>query len=288
MFTWICPRCGREVPPAYDECPDCAAKIAAEAVTGSAPPPGAVASPQQWQPVAPPPGPRGARRPLWDTGLQQLPPIPPPTFVPPPAFVPPPPAPPPPAAAYPPEAPPAFVPHQSTSPMFQPSPPQAPTYVVGAAPSPGTPKWLTWIAGAVLVVMVGLGLYWFFGRSQATSAVIETPAAAPGAATENPVQKYIEVSGIRFSPMSKGVQVAFDLINHSDSDVVGLTGTATIFAHSDKGSDAAIGTVKFQTSMGAQSSKEMQLPFDTKLKLMELPDWQNVSVKVEITGPPGA
>src|SRR5579883_1907720 len=24
MFTWICPRCGREVPPSYDECPDCA------------------------------------------------------------------------------------------------------------------------------------------------------------------------------------------------------------------------------------------------------------------------
>jgi hypothetical protein len=32
----------------------------------------------------------------------------------------------------------------------------------------------------------------------------------------------------------------------------------------------------------------MLLPFDTKLKLMELPDWQNVAVKVEITGPPGA
>src|ERR1051326_2885448 len=24
MFTWICPKCGREVPPAYNECPDCA------------------------------------------------------------------------------------------------------------------------------------------------------------------------------------------------------------------------------------------------------------------------
>lgn len=26
MFTWICPQCGREVPPAYDACPDCAAR----------------------------------------------------------------------------------------------------------------------------------------------------------------------------------------------------------------------------------------------------------------------
>ena len=23
MFTWICPQCGREVPPAYNDCPDC-------------------------------------------------------------------------------------------------------------------------------------------------------------------------------------------------------------------------------------------------------------------------
>lgn len=24
MFTWICPKCGREVPPSYSECPNCA------------------------------------------------------------------------------------------------------------------------------------------------------------------------------------------------------------------------------------------------------------------------
>src|SRR5689334_5275888 len=28
MFTWICPKCGREVPPSYDECPDCSVKVA--------------------------------------------------------------------------------------------------------------------------------------------------------------------------------------------------------------------------------------------------------------------
>jgi hypothetical protein len=25
MFTWICPKCGKEVPPAYSDCPNCAA-----------------------------------------------------------------------------------------------------------------------------------------------------------------------------------------------------------------------------------------------------------------------
>jgi hypothetical protein len=61
-----------------------------------------------------------------------------------------------------------------------------------------------------------------------------------------------------------------------------------VFAKSDSGEQTAVGTVKFQTSMQALSSKELQLPFETKKKLMELPDWQNVVVKVEITAPSGA
>jgi len=289
MFTWICPKCGREVPPAYNDCPDCAGETASGPVAASATPPGAVVPPHQ--PVAPPQGTRSMRRPLWATGPQEpLPPAPPPAYVPPPSYAPPPPpppAPPPPVATVPPEAPPSYrPPKQATSPLFQ-TPPEAPQYTV---PQPaGTPKWLLGVASGVIIVLIVLAIYWFFGRSQTTSAVIETPAAAKTtAAGENPLQKYIEVSGIRFSPMTKGVQVAFELINHSDSDIVGLSGTATIFAKTNDGQQSPIGTVKFQTSMAAQGSKDMQLPFETKLKMMELPDWQNVAVKVEITGPPGA
>ena len=282
MFSWICPQCGREVQPAYDECPDCAAKTGAGAVTGSAPPPGA----------------RGARRPLWATGAQEpLPPGPPPSYAPPPpapqAYAPPPayapPAaaiPPPPAPAAPPEAPPTFRP-QPMSPMFQAPPEQAPLYAV---PPPNTrpPTWLMVVAIGVIVVLFAGGLYWFFGRAPSTSAVIEAPAAKPGAATENPLQKYIEVEGLRFGPQTKGVQVTFVVINHSDSDIIGLTGTATVLAKTDKAQEEPVGTVDFQTSMPAQSSKELTLPFNTKLKLMEMPDWQNVTVTVKITSPPGA
>ena len=55
MFTWICPQCGREVPPAYSECPDCAGKTNAPAVepaqTAAAPPP----PPRAAAPAPPPP-----------------------------------------------------------------------------------------------------------------------------------------------------------------------------------------------------------------------------------------
>jgi hypothetical protein len=190
-------------------------------------------------------------------------------------------------AAYPPETPPVFRPQQAMSPMFQPAAPAAPEYMPPPA-APGQPKWLTGVAIGVIVVMIACALYWFFGRSTSTSAVIEAPAAKPGAAGETPLQKYIEITGLRFGPQSKGVQVTFVLINHSDSDVVGLAGTATIVAKTENGGEEPIGTVNIQTSMAAQSSKELTLPLNTKLKLMEMPDWQNAKVTVKITSPAGA
>jgi hypothetical protein len=71
MFTWICPQCGREVPPSYTECPDCAARTNAAAGAGqtgeaaAAPPqyppppplvsqPAAPVSPQSGPPAQPP------------------------------------------------------------------------------------------------------------------------------------------------------------------------------------------------------------------------------------------
>ena len=51
MFTWICPQCGREVPPAYTDCPDCSKKTApadASVAATEAPP---QAAPQQQAPA---------------------------------------------------------------------------------------------------------------------------------------------------------------------------------------------------------------------------------------------
>lgn len=60
MFTWICPQCGREVPPSYNDCPDCSAK-------GKAPAPAVADAPPARQPEAPaapaaPPVPAAAAR----------------------------------------------------------------------------------------------------------------------------------------------------------------------------------------------------------------------------------
>jgi hypothetical protein len=45
MFTWICPRCGRELSPSYAECPNCTtSRQAAATATAASIPPGAVSS----------------------------------------------------------------------------------------------------------------------------------------------------------------------------------------------------------------------------------------------------
>src|SRR4051812_43414955 len=82
MFTWICPKCGREVPPAYNDCPDCAPKSAdataqqpntpqPQAPAGDVAAPSPQSAPAQLQPApvqppayAPPPTARGGL-PTW-------------------------------------------------------------------------------------------------------------------------------------------------------------------------------------------------------------------------------
>ena len=57
MFSWICPKCGREVPPAYSECPTCApagkGDTATAGLSPAAPPPPPV--PVETPPPLPPP-----------------------------------------------------------------------------------------------------------------------------------------------------------------------------------------------------------------------------------------
>src|SRR5271157_2460367 len=272
MFTWICPQCGREVPPSYNECPDCAAKTAEAAPAATA------GSPQG--PTAPP-------QPSFE-------PAPPPAFTPPPA--PPPrilrPAPPPPRAVQP-EAPPppAYEPAHSLSPLFAAAPPPAPQAI--QRPGPMLPTWALTVLFAMAFLGVGLGVYAIATRNHASNRAaaaatnVDSPAAKPGTKV-NALQKYIEVSGIRFSldkDDKKVINVSFVLINHSDVDVDRLTGNVTVWGRTRNSEEDAVGTFAFITSIPATTSKELVLPFNTKLKFIELPDWQNVTVDVQITGP---
>jgi hypothetical protein len=272
MFTWICPKCGREVPPAYTDCPDCNPQTA----PASAPPP------LQRPYAAPPPAPAGPaqRRPIW----QSAPPQPPqqPYAAPPPpqqpyAAPPPPPEPP---RAY---APPA--PEPQASPWDAPPPPPR-----GIA----LPTWLLAIVFTLAFGGLVLGVYWLVGShgssgATQTSSAVDIPVPAPGAKA-NPYQKFIEISGIRFAedPKNKDKSIVkFVITNHADDEIAGLSGSVAIVGRGDKSGQAVAG-FSFTTTLGPEESKDLTTSLTTKLKAYELPDWQFAQPMLQITGPGGA
>jgi hypothetical protein len=260
MFTWICPQCGREVPPAYDECPDCKERAA-----------------QQAQQPAPPPGsPPGSAPP-------DQPPPSQPQYQAPPQYQPP---------AHQPQGP--YQPPPAAPPQMPP-PPQVYVrpYVPTAPPaSRGLPVWLLTILFALAALGVIAGVVWtvgyFHNRPETKpSAAVESPAAKPGAAA-NPMQRYIEISGVRFieDPKHKDkTDVHFVITNHSDAEILGLGGNVTVWGSTRKSEEDAQGTFTFKADVKPMESRELTSPLNTKLKIYELPDWQNVTTDVQITSP---
>ena len=66
---------------------------------------------------------------------------------------------------------------------------------------------------------------------------------------------------------------------------LGLSGNVTVWGRTQKSEEDAAGTFTFTTNLGPWESKEMSAPLNTKLKIYELPDWQNVSTDLQITAP---
>ena len=247
MFTWICPQCGREVPPAYTECPDCSRKT-----DEAAAPPA--------EPVAAPP--------------------------------PPPPPPPPPTLPLRPTAPVPTVPTPTAAP---PPPPLPSRYnVPPPAPSRGLPTWLLTIVFTLAFVGIGAGVYWLIqylkhpessAPAAASSAPLETPSKAGG--KPHPLQKFIEVTGVRlYQNAKKKTEARFLIVNHSDGEIAELAGTVEIRGRTAREAEEPVGAIAFKaTNIGPQEAKEVTAPVDTKLRVYELPDWQNIDARLRITAP---
>jgi hypothetical protein len=156
--------------------------------------------------------------------------------------------------------------------------------------APGLPTWALTIICTIGFAALVAGIYWLVGGSHkpaSPSSSVESPAARPGAAT-SPWQKFIEVSGLRIveDPKHKGQILAkFLVTNHSTGEISGLAGNVTVWANTKKSDEDAQGTFSFITNLNGNESKEVTTPLTTKLKVYELPDWQNVTTDLQITSP---
>jgi hypothetical protein len=135
------------------------------------------------------------------------------------------------------------------------------------------------------------GAYALFGSkspSATADAGVALPVTAPGG-TENPYQKFVEISGIRFAQDPKDKEktiVKFVVTNHATDDMNGLSGTVAILSRSDKSGQPVAGFT-FTTSLAPQESKDLTTALTTKMKPYELPDWQFAKPVLQITAPGG-
>jgi len=189
-------------------------------------------------------------------------------------------------------------PQPAGAPQYQTPPPQVfvrPYAPPPEAPASGLPVWVLTVLFALAALGVIAGVVWiagyFHNRPETKpSAATESPAAKPGAAT-NPLQRYIEISGVRFAedPKHKDKTVVqFVVTNHSDAEIEGLGGNVTIWGSTRKSEEDAQGTFTFAANLKPMESKELTAPLNTKMKIYELPDWQNVTTDVQITSPGGS
>jgi hypothetical protein len=299
MFTWICPQCGREVPPAYSECPTCAenrARGAAPVAPAPAPPQPQYAPPPQQPQYAP-------QQPQYAPPQQQYAPPPQPQYAPPPPPQPyavqpaPPPVAPPPAAPPPPQ--PQFA---AQAPQYTPPPPPPPQqpwqqaetqhsqpyYVVGEQPKKKVPAWLVMVGTAALL---GLGLFGLYRYVDGGSKSEETAAAAKKAESAtppgtHPYAKFVEITGLRLSEEGKKVKVQYVVVNHSAAALAGMELKLTLTTVNAKPEDAPL--AEFVSKVGDVDpfgSKDMAEQITTKLRAYELPDWQFLKATFEITAP---
>jgi hypothetical protein len=142
---------------------------------------------------------------------------------------------------------------------------------------------------SVAFLVIGAAVYYGYqrfskgGPAGFTGGEQAATAAKPKATS--PLQKYIEVVGIRLTSDAKKKPVAkFVVVNHASSEFNNVTATVTLWASTSRSEEDAIGSFTFKLpNIGPNESKEITEAFKTKLKVYELPDWQFATAEVQIT-----
>jgi hypothetical protein len=181
----------------------------------------------------------------------------------------------------------AFVPPAPRGPIVPAFTNQAP------APARAIPSWLMAVLSAAGFIVIAFGIFWVIkyfsepGQAALTPVTMEKPAAAPVHGKTHPLQKYIEIVGLRLTEENnKKAQARYVVVNHSGAEIADLAGHVTLSTRAAKAGDDPIGSFSFKIgSLGAYESKELNSPLDTKLRVYELPDWQFLTQDIQITSP---
>ncbi len=143
---------------------------------------------------------------------------------------------------------------------------------------------------AAALLLLGGSIYYFFlrtpGSASADKAASESPSNAARQSVTNPLQKYVEVVGLRMITEGKKPVAKFVVVNHSGTEIDDLTANVTLRASTSRSDEDPVGSFTFKVPViGPNDSKDLTAPLKTKLQMYELPDWQKTTVDIEITSP---
>jgi hypothetical protein len=117
---------------------------------------------------------------------------------------------------------------------------------------------------AAAFLAIGAGIY--FGYQKFVKGGASTPAGVQATASTkpkvtNPMQKYIEVVGIRLTTDAKKKPIAkFVVVNHASTEVSGLGAIVTLWASTSRSEEDAVGSFAFNVdTIGPYATPEIQI-----------------------------
>ena len=276
MFAWICPKCGKEIPPQYDGCPEWCPEYdkqkaylkntersAIEAtspvlknlvqVDGGA---GGVYSPS----AAAPPVPEEETVPISGPRIR-------------------------PAAAA--------VSYEEGVPEYHPgrtgenaAPPVVYNDAAGVPKREMNPLLVTLLA-AIVFVSLGYAAFKYYENSKgapgASSGIVTAPAPSGG----HRLNRVVSVSGLRFVPgKNRQMEARFLIVNGSGAQTPVFSGMVYVRPKDAAADETPMLTFQLtDVELGPYESREMQAPLDTNLKPYELPDGNLIRTDLAITKP---
>jgi hypothetical protein len=142
---------------------------------------------------------------------------------------------------------------------------------------------------ALLLMLVGGGLYYFLAGqredSTATAApAFETPTAS--SRSSHPYARHLELTGFRIvEDARRRPQIRYLIINHSSAELAPVPMRITFTTNNAHPDAAPVAMVNVKTPrLGAYESQEMVSSINTNLRAYELPDWQFLRASFEVTG----
>ncbi len=113
-------------------------------------------------------------------------------------------------------------------------------------------------------------------------------AAAAKQETSNPLQKDVEVVGIRImSDKTKNGQIVkFLVVNHSAVELTDLAANVTLWASTSRSEEDAVGSFGLKAaSIKSGEAVELSSPLKSEKGPADIPDWRNLSADIQITSP---